>query len=212
MNDYFYIDSFAEWRETDSEKTPDVGFVPAMIRRRLTGVEKTGLYLANRVCPDRRDFYTVFASRFGEWGQTVKLIKQFYEDGEMSPAAFSSSVHNATPGILSVIKHNTMSYTTIAAGERTIGEALTEMFAGPKPVLFVYAEERTPDLYRSVFPEPFGGHGAAFLLSDKDNGGRKIKAESFFSEGRVCRFNDLTAFLAGGEELVTEHFMIRNAR
>ncbi len=210
MNGFFYIEGFAEWHEADGEKTPDVGFIPAMIRRRLTDVEKTGLYLADKVCPARGDFYTVFASRFGEWGQTVKLIKQFYADKEMSPAGFASSVHNATPGILSVIKHNTMSYITVAAGERTIGEAITEAFIGPKPVLFIYAEERTPDLYRSVFPNPFGGHGAAFLLNDKDTGGRKIKVETCFNDSHVCSFRDLTAFLVDGAELVTEHFKIRN--
>ena len=210
MNGFFYIDGFAEWYETDGEKSPDVGFLPAMIRRRLTGVEKIGLYLAEKVCSDRNDFYTVFASRFGEWGQTVKLIKQFYEDQEMSPAGFSSSVHNAMPGILSVVKHNTMSYTTVAAGERTVGEALTETFSGPKPVLFIYAEERTPDFYRSVFPAPFDGHGVAFFLNNRDNGGRKIKVESSFNDGRICRFKDLTAFLKGKAELVTEHLAIRN--
>ena len=183
-----------------------------MTRRRLTGVEKIALYLAERVCPARNDFYTVFASRFGEWGQTLKLIKQFHEDKEMSPAGFSSSVHNAAPGILSVLKHNTNAYTTVAAGERTIGEAVTEAFAGPKPVLFVYAEEGVPDFYRSVFSDPFVGHGIAFFLNDKDNGGRKIAVESFFDDGRVCRFEDLKAFLSGGKELATEHLKIRDCR
>ena len=45
----------------------------------------------------------VFSSRYGEWQQTIKLIQQMHDEGEMSPAGFSHSVHNAMPGILSII-------------------------------------------------------------------------------------------------------------
>ena len=96
------------WRASEAEPKPDVSFVPAMERRRLTGVERAALAVAHQVMAQsdpntqtpsnpNTGIPVVFASRWGEIGTTVKLMKQMHEEGEMSPAGFSNSVHNATP-------------------------------------------------------------------------------------------------------------------
>ena len=166
MNDMLYIDKFAFWRESETEKIPDVSFIPPMLRRRMTNIEKIAISMANMVGCDCHDYRVIFASRFGEWQQTINLIKQFYSDREMSPAGFSNSVHNAATGHLSLLTHNIQSYTSIAAGEKTLEMGLLEAFTTKKPVLFIYAEETAPDEYSHMFSKPFLAHAMACFITD----------------------------------------------
>ena len=164
MNKTLYIDNFTFWTENDTEKLPDTSFIPAMLRRRMSAVEKIAIALAARIAPESADYTVVFASRFGEWNQTIKLIRQFYEDKEMSPAGFSNSVHNAAMGHLSLLTHNKNSYTSIAGGTKTIETALLTALVSDKPVLFVYAEEKNPDEYNHMFKKPVVSHGCALFI------------------------------------------------
>ena len=194
MNKNFYINSSVVWKGNAENPLPDISFIPSLIRRRLTDIEKIGLYLANQVCGDKNDYYVVFASRFGEWGQTIKLIEQFYNDREMSPAGFSNSVHNATPGILSVLKHNNYAYTSVAGNDNTIDSALLEAFCSKKNVLFVYAEEKMPEIYAEVCDNKnLFGYGCAFLISDID-GKVKINVSSVKNSKNVS-FDEIADFL-----------------
>jgi len=175
MNDMLYIDKFAFWRESESEKTPDVSFIPPMLRRRMTNVEKIAISLAYAVAPTEPDYQIVFASRFGEWQQTINLIKQFYNDAEMSPAGFSNSVHNAAAGHFSLLTHNTKSYTSIAAGAKTLEMGLLDAFTTKKPVLFVYAEESVPTEYKHMFSKPFFAHAVACFITDSGKNAYEFK-------------------------------------
>ena len=166
----------AEWRESGESPKPDVSFVPPMERRRLTALERAALSVAWRVLHDEgvqpsggaaHDLPVVFASRWGEIGTTLKLMRQLHDEGEMSPAGFSNSVHNAAPGHLSLLMKNTAPYTAIAAGPDSYDMGLLEASTYPGRVLFVYAEEATPELYRPHFPDVQAAHAVAMLI---DNG------------------------------------------
>lgn len=153
------IEAAAVWRATEEKPRPDVAFVPPLVRRRLTGVERSALAVAYAVWPAEEadaQLPVVFASRWGEIGVTAKLIRQMHEEGEMSPAGFSSSVHNAAPGMLSLLKRDHAEYTAVAAQERTIHAGLLEALSRRSRVVFVYAEESTPELYlpEFEFPQP----------------------------------------------------------
>ena len=169
MNNTLYIDKFTFWTESDTEQLPDVSFIPAMLRRRMNTVEKIAVALAQKIAPEHTDYRIVFASRFGEWEQTIKLIRQFYIDKEMSPAGFSNSVHNAAMGQLSLLTHNKNSYTSIAAGERTIENALLEAITSDKPVLFVYAEERNPDEYEKLLAVKLREQGCEVEIKQEEH-------------------------------------------
>ena len=138
------FEHFAVWRATEEAPKPDVSFVPPLDRRRLTGVERAALSVAWQVKSDA-ELPVVFASRWGEIGVTVKLMKQFHADGEMSPAGFSASVHNAAPGAFSLLTKNHAPYTAIAARERSLEAGLLEALAMRRETIFVYAEEATPE-------------------------------------------------------------------
>lgn len=154
----------AEWRATSENPKADVSFVPPMERRRLTGVERAALSVAHRVYPAGEEIPVVFASRWGEIGTTVKLMRQCHEDGEMSPAGFSTSVHNAAPGIFSILMKNRASYTAIAARERSREMGWLEAVSMKGRMVFVYAEEDTPEFYRPEFGDAVCAFAEAYLL------------------------------------------------
>lgn len=150
MNIRFSIHGFAF---RDACDLPKLDFVPALMRRKLSMLEKAVLAVLHETdaaepCP------VVFASRFGEWRQTFKLFRQFHEEKELSPAGFSLSVHNAAPGIYSLIKKNTETYTAISAGPRSAECGLLEALLMRSRALFVSAEEPMPEFYREEFEEP----------------------------------------------------------
>ena len=167
-----------EWKATPDSPKPDVSFVPAMERRRLTGVERAALSVAHQALEQIKQsddqanqtalqIPVVFASRWGVIGTTVKLMQQMHGEGEMSPAGFSNSVHNAAPGHLSLLTKNRAPYTAIAAGPDSYEMGLLEASTYPGRVLFVYAEEETPEFYRPHFPDPQKAHAVALVI---DNG------------------------------------------
>ena len=157
----------AEWAESAETPKPDVSFVPPMERRRLTGVERAALAVAWQVYPKGEQIPVVFASRWGEIGTTLKLMRQMHDEGEMSPAGFSNSVHNAAPGHFSLLAKDKAPYTAIAAGPDSYDMGLLEASTYPGKVLFVYAEEATPEMYRPHFPDVQSTHAVALLI---DNG------------------------------------------
>ncbi len=157
-----------EWRAMPESPKPDVSFVPPMERRRLTGVEKAALAVAWQALDGvAEEIPVVFASRWGEIGTTFKLMKQMKEEGEMSPAGFANSVHNAAPGHLSLLKKNHAPYTAIAAGPDSYEMGLLEASTYPGKVLFVYAEEETPAFYQPYFPDVQTAHAVALLLDNE---------------------------------------------
>lgn len=154
----------AAWQATDIQPKPDVSFVPPMERRRLTGVERAALATAWQV-RGTTELPVVFASRWGEIGVTVKLMKQFQADGEMSPAGFSASVHNAAPGAFSLLTKNHAPYTAISARARSLEAGVLETLVQGRETIFVYAEESTPEFYVPEFDSPQTACSVAVRLS-----------------------------------------------
>lgn len=193
---------------SEEEQSPKVDFIPSLTRRRLTNIEKIGLYLARQVEPISAETKIVFASRYGEWQQTIKLIQQMYNDNEMSPAGFSHSVHNAMPGILSIVTKTPYNYTTIAAQDETIDCALIESLSTREDVLFIYAEESTPTFYAQKFDKPFSGHGLAFVMTRESSAqARKVTiTQNLEPSNESTYFSDLAQFLEGKSKTLTSKF------
>ena len=165
------IEKTAVWQAGPDGTGPDLSFIPVRARRRLTDLERAALAVAHAVYPEPppdEGWPVVFASRWGEIGQTFDLIRQFREEGEMSPAGFSASVHNAAPGAFSLFTHNTAPYTAIAAREATLAAGFLEALAMRSRVLFVYAEEATPSFYRTAFTAPQPACAVAVRLDATD--------------------------------------------
>ncbi len=188
------IGPYAVWRATAENPKPDVSFVPPLERRRLTGVERAAIAVAWQVKTDA-DLPVVFASRWGEIGITLKLMKQFHADGEMSPAGFSSSVHNAAPGAFSLLTKSHSPYTAIAARERSLESGLLEALAMRREVIFAYAEESTPELYLPSFGEPQSACAVAVRIGGSE--GRSAAVTFRHADLPAASFDAFAAFLEG---------------
>lgn len=157
---------------SDHSLTPKVDFIPAMSRRRLSQLTKMSLQTAFDCAGNlNHNIESVFASRYGEWQQTVKLLKNITEKEEISPAGFSLSVHNSAAGIYSITNKNKSAYTAISANEFTFQAALIEALGrlqSQENILLIVGEEAIPDFYNSIYPQDFFPYTTAFLLSKKN--------------------------------------------
>ena len=137
----------------------------------------------------------VFASRWGEIGVTLKLMNQFHADGEMSPAGFSASVHNAAPGAFSLLTKNHAPYTAIAARDRSLEAGLLETLALRREAIFVYAEEATPEFYLPAFGEPQPACAVALRVTESPEA--PFSVDFRHADLPPSTFEDFIAFLEG---------------
>ena len=81
-------------------------------------------------------------------------------------------------------------------------------------VLFIYAEEEVPEFYKSSFNNPFGGHGAAFILSRQPkNGVRPVCVEYLTDTSKKeLKFDELIDFLKNGQELHSQFFILKDEK
>lgn len=153
---------------------PVLDAVDPLQRRRLSRLARGVLHCALRVAPPG-DLRMVFASRHGESDRTLAILRDLAAEVEISPAAFSMSVHNAVPGLLSILAGNHASISAVAAGSESFGYGLMAAFAawkaGPdRPMLFLYGEDRLPELWAPHTPA-VAPHALALLLGA---GGRDL--------------------------------------
>ena len=162
----------------------DVSFVPPLVRRRLSPLQKLFFALANSVGA-AEPTQVVFSSRDGEDTLTRRIVEEFNADGAVSPNRFSSSVYNAAPGLWSVATKNHAPYTAVAAGDDSVECGLLELLFAATPAVLVYAEETG------------GGYGAALRVVGADSAGREAVVEEGDPSRRPLGFDAFAAFLSG---------------
>lgn len=159
---------------------PDVSFIPAMMRRKLSQLAKMVLHVAHEINPSGESMPNVFSSRYGDWRQLSKQLARYYHEKDISPTGFSLSVHNATPGILSIIQRNQAPYTAIAAGKDSFNMGLVETMAAlPQTgkIAYYYAEESPPDIYKDRLTEVVCPLALGLVFSRNGTGGTGFKTE-----------------------------------
>ena len=174
--------SIAAWSVLAAGTAPDVSFVPPLVRRRFSPLQKLFFALAKAVGAEGgRE--VVFASRDGEDTLTRRIVDDFHADGSVSPQRFSASVYNAAPGLLSVFTKNRSAYTAIASGDDSIECGLLEALDSTAQTAFVYAEETG------------GGYGAAVRFAADE--GRRIEVADTKGGGCAIGFRAWADFLSG---------------
>jgi Beta-ketoacyl synthase, N-terminal domain len=152
-------------RRDGPNAVPDVGFLPALLRRRLDLAGRMALAVAGRCLPENRPMPAIFASRHGGVNRTLALLESIARDEPLSPTAFSLSVHNSVIGLFSIARGDRSPNTSVAAGPDTLAaafwEAASQLADGAERVLIVYVSEPVPETYR-----PFlGGDAPAFSFA-----------------------------------------------
>lgn len=178
---------------TDEEL--DLSFIPMLQRRKLNKFGRAAIYTMNKVY-ENEPVNIIFASEYGDIDRVKKLINQRKEDGEVSPAGFSASVHNATVGFFSLLKGINTSYNAISAGKKTILAGLLESILS-KNSLFCYTES-------------FGGLKSVSLLICENKNGNYILSENSENLPAADDFEDLISFLEGRTDVfVSELCLIK---
>jgi hypothetical protein len=128
--------------------------VDAMLRRRLNPLARATLAVAERLLPHGEAARVVYASRHGDLRRTLDLLESIAEEQPLSPTAFSLSVHNALPGLWSMLRGDRSAGLALAAGEESfcwgLVEAMAQALAFPQErVMLLYADEPLPGPYAS---------------------------------------------------------------
>ena len=168
-----------------------VAFVPPLMRRRLSPLQRIFFALANTLTEGRETACPIFfASRDGEDGLTQKLVEAFNATGDVSPGRFSTSVYNAAPGLWSVHAGNRASYSAMAAGEETVECGLLEALLADGERFWIYAEE-TGGAYGcgAIFADAGEGESVTCLAGDPSRPPMDFDAVTAFLLGRCDRLD-----------------------
>lgn len=131
------------------------GPIPKMLQRRLSPLARAVFNSADNCIVNGEQLPTVFSSANGEICKSLEMLKAIQAGEEVSPTAFSLSVHNAIAGLFSIVHANQQEVTVIAPGQEGIApafiEALGILHEGADAVLLVLYDEPMADFY-PVFP------------------------------------------------------------
>jgi len=153
--------SAAPWAPSaDDAAQPDVSFLPAMQRRRLSPLARLAFGVAWPLAEGRAPMPLVFASRHGETPRNYDLLCELAKNEELSPTQFSLSVHNAIIGLWSILRGDTSEMTALSAEadglEHALQEASLLLGDGAAEVLVIVTEGIQPEPYRPwIHDAPF---------------------------------------------------------
>lgn len=122
-----------------TEEKPDLSFIPMMTRRKLSHLSKIAFATLYK-CYEQDEVNLVFASKYGEVDKLLDLIKQYTSENEVSPIAFSSSVHNSTIGTFSLLNKIKSKYDAVSAGDNSLSNGLLNSILNKSTTLFCYAD------------------------------------------------------------------------
>jgi len=129
---------------------PDVGFLPAMQRRRLSPLARAACAVAWRCRGENGDMPSVFFSNHGESQYYFEMLEELAEGEHVSPSRFSQCVHNAIAGLASFHGSSFLPYVALAGGTEGLFSAFLEvggMLLDAPQVLLVCYEQPLPDAY-----------------------------------------------------------------
>ncbi len=135
----------------DSVQVPR-GVFPGALPRRMSKLSKACMYCVSSLVAKEGESILqlplVYASRYGELDRTHALFGELAEYGEMSPAGFSLSVHNATASLLGLACRNQNNSTTLAAGANTLAMGILEasMFCRENSACLMLYGDTHPEL------------------------------------------------------------------
>jgi hypothetical protein len=205
------VEGDADWRAWAAaprpllgDGQPDAKFLPLHVRRRCDLLSRMMLRAAHTCVPDaheRARLRTVFASRYGSFNATVRMMEGLARNEPLSPSLFMQSVHNAQSGLFSIWSKNTAASTAIAGRGDTFAcgfvEALCQLHEGGGPILLLTGDEALPPPVAHLSPERFGPYATALLLA-RDGDGVAIDFEIGAADGDavVSQQPQALAFLA----------------
>jgi hypothetical protein len=154
--------------------------IPATHRRRMSALSKLAVQVALEASHGAAADFLVFASQHGELNRTRELLANIVAGVELSPAAFSQSVHNTSAGLYTIIGKSHAPASSVAAGANTFpygwleAEAFLVESRGRRALLVAYDDALPPE-YRAYSGQLQCTYGAAFMLRLASRGGLTLQ-------------------------------------
>jgi Beta-ketoacyl synthase, N-terminal domain len=125
--------------------------VPKLLHRRLSPLAKAVFNVAKLCIRDNIELPVVFSSAHGEICKSLLMLQTIQAGQELSPTAFSLSVHNAIAGLFSIAFKINKEITVIAPGQEGIAPAFVEalglLHEGENEVLVILYDEPIANFY-----------------------------------------------------------------
>lgn len=151
-----------DWRKwhdhqtfAQAEKAAIPATVPKTLQRRLSPLGRAVFNAVDGCIDSDKSLPIVFSSAHGEVNKSLEMLKSMQKGEEVSPTAFSLSVHNAISGLFSIAYANHQEITVIAPGQDGIAPAFIEALGllqehRADEVLMVLYDEPLSDFYPSL--------------------------------------------------------------
>ena len=172
-----------EWREHWRQPAARAGTdeavgegIPPIHRRRMSPLSKQALQVALEARGEAEPDFSVFCSQHGESNRARDLLRDIVAGKELSPAAFSQSVHNSSAGVYSIITGSRLPATALASGASTFAygwiEAEAYLCENPSgSALLVMSEDFLPEEYLPYSSQTSCRYALGLLLGRARHGG-----------------------------------------
>ncbi|MEJ2127493.1 MAG: beta-ketoacyl synthase chain length factor [Woeseiaceae bacterium] len=199
------------WRRAGAraaEGNPPGDAIPPMQRRRMSRLARMALSCALDVAGDTDIDYSIFCSQHGEVVRTRDILSSISKGVEISPTAFSQSVHNTSSGLFTILTKSHHASTSIASGANSFAHAWMEaesyLAANPAhTVLLVDFDEVIPVEYHSYSEQVECDHALALLLRAPGDGGISISRDESARESHLPQGPQFLAWLQEGDGSLT---------
>lgn len=191
------------WQEPGAgreEGDPDVKIIPAAHRRRSSRLTKMALAAALDVIGSESVDYSIFCSQHGEIVRTRNILSSISRGSEISPAAFSQSVHNTSSGLFTIIAATNAPSTSMASGANSFAygwmEAQVYLACNPTHrIVLVDFDEVIPDEYQRYAGVVACDHSLALLLRVAQKDGIVMESAAPGNEARLPHGPQFLAWL-----------------
>lgn len=174
-----------------AEPVAPAKMVPPMQRRRLTPLGRAVAEVLTPLASAAPDAPWVYASRWGDAGLATELLIDTARGEALSPAKFTTSVHNGAPSLLSIALKCHNNVTALAGGtfsfEAAWESALGLLLDHPK-VILVVAETKPPE----VFAARGVTHAFGLLLGRQEESADPIEWAKISARGPFCALTSRT--------------------
>ncbi len=193
------------WQQSDAEPSdgaPPAELIPPMQRRRTSRLTKMALATALEVAADESFDYTIFCSQHGEIVRTWDILSSINAGTEISPTAFSQSVHNTSSGLFTILESSTAPSMSMASGANTFAygwmEAQAYLAENPTHrVLLVDFDEVLPREYQPYNVNVNCEDSLALVLCLAQQGGICLRSIAASSTNKLPQGPQFLGWLQG---------------
>jgi len=195
------------WQQSGAEPAdgnPPAELIPPMQRRRTSRLTRMALATALQVAADESFDYTIFCSQHGEIVRTWDILSSIHAGTEISPTAFSQSVHNTSSGLYTILKSSTAPSMSMGSGANTFAhgwlEAQAYLAANPTHrVLLVDFDEVLPQEYQPYNVNVNCEHSVAMTLHLADQGGIRLTSTAASTANNLPQGPQFLGWLQGND-------------